>query len=52
MRLLPPEGTSNQYQLKSLKNGNEWVVHEEDIFRSDGWRGVRDRCRREAHRRP
>ena len=35
MRLLPPTGTSNQYRLKSLKNGNEWVVREEDIFRTD-----------------
>ena len=35
MRLLPPAGTSNQYRLKSLKNGNEWVVREEDIFRKD-----------------
>jgi hypothetical protein len=35
MRLLPPTGTSNQYRLKSLKNGNEWVVREEDIFRND-----------------
>jgi hypothetical protein len=32
MRLLPPTGMSNQYRLKSLKNGNEWVVREEDIF--------------------
>jgi hypothetical protein len=22
---------SNQYRLKSLKNGNEWVVREQDI---------------------
>jgi len=36
MRLLPPTGTSNQYRLKSLKNGNEWVVREEDIVRADG----------------
>jgi hypothetical protein len=35
MRLLPPTGTSNQYRLKSLKNGNEWVVREEDILRND-----------------
>jgi len=34
-RLLPPTGTSNQYRLKSLKNGNEWVVREEDILRND-----------------
>jgi hypothetical protein len=33
-RLLPPTGTSNQYRLKSLKSGHEWVVREEDIFRS------------------
>jgi hypothetical protein len=32
LRLLPPTGASNQYRLKSLKNGNEWVVREEDIF--------------------
>jgi hypothetical protein len=35
MRLLPPAGTSNQYRLKSLKNGNERIVREEDIFRND-----------------
>jgi hypothetical protein len=35
MRLLPPAGTSNQYRLRSLKNGNERVVREEDIFRND-----------------
>lgn len=35
MRLLPPAGTSNQYRLKSLKNGHEWVVREEDILRND-----------------
>ncbi|HEY7690671.1 MAG TPA: hypothetical protein VH835_18365 [Dongiaceae bacterium] len=34
-RLLPPVGTSNQYRLKSLKSGHEWVVREEDIFRTD-----------------
>jgi hypothetical protein len=33
--LLPPTGMSNQYRLKSLKNGNEWVVREEDIMRND-----------------
>jgi hypothetical protein len=32
LRLLPPTGASNQYRLKSIKNGNEWVVREEDIF--------------------
>jgi hypothetical protein len=32
LRQLPPTGASNQYRLKSLKNGNEWVVREEDIF--------------------
>jgi hypothetical protein len=31
VRLLPPTGMSNQYRLKSLKNGNEWVVREQDI---------------------
>lgn len=35
MRLLPPTGVSNQYRLKSLKNGNEWVVREEDISHND-----------------
>jgi hypothetical protein len=35
MRLLPPTGTSNQYRLRSLKNGNEWVVREEDIRRDE-----------------
>jgi hypothetical protein len=34
-RLLPPTGASNQYRLKSLRTGNEWVVREEDIFRTD-----------------
>jgi hypothetical protein len=34
-RLLPPTGTSNQYRLKSLKSGHEWVVREEDIHRTD-----------------
>jgi hypothetical protein len=33
--LLPPEGTSNQYRLKSLENGHERIVREEDIFRND-----------------
>lgn len=32
LRQLPPTGVSNQYRLQSLKNGNEWVVREEDIF--------------------
>ena len=31
VRLLPATGASNQYRLRSLKNGNEWVVREEDI---------------------
>jgi hypothetical protein len=35
IRLIPSNGASNQYRLKSLKNGNEWVVREEDMFRSD-----------------
>jgi len=34
-RLLPPAGTSNQYRLKSLKNGHERVVRENDICRND-----------------
>ena len=34
-RLLPPTGWSNQYRLKSLKNGQERVVREDDIFRND-----------------
>jgi hypothetical protein len=34
-RLLPPTGMSLQYRLKSLKSGHEWVVREEDIFRTD-----------------
>jgi hypothetical protein len=34
-RLMPPTGTSNQYRLKSLKSGHEWVVREEDILRTD-----------------
>lgn len=34
-RLLPPTGMSNQYRVKSLKNGHERVVREDDIFRSD-----------------
>lgn len=34
-RLLPPTGLSNQYRMKSLKNGNEWVVREEEISRND-----------------
>jgi hypothetical protein len=35
MRLLPPTGTSNQYRLKSLENGHERIVREEDVFRND-----------------
>ena len=35
VRLLPPVGMSNQYRLKSLLNGHERVVREEDIFRND-----------------
>jgi hypothetical protein len=32
MRLLPPTGMSNQYRLKSLKNGHERIVREDDIL--------------------
>jgi hypothetical protein len=32
-RLLPPTGSNNQYRLKSLKNGHERVVREDDIVR-------------------
>jgi hypothetical protein len=35
VRLLPPTGMANQYRLKSLKNGHERVVREDDIFRRD-----------------
>jgi hypothetical protein len=35
MCLLPPTGMSNQYRLKSLKNGHERIIREDDIFRSD-----------------
>ncbi|MGH6932875.1 MAG: hypothetical protein ACREEE_10645 [Dongiaceae bacterium] len=34
-RLLPPTGMSNQYRIKSLNNGHERVVREDDIFRND-----------------
>jgi hypothetical protein len=34
-RLLPPTGMSNQYRVKSLKNGHERVVREDDILRTD-----------------
>jgi hypothetical protein len=33
--LLPPTGMCCQYRLKSLKNGHERVVREDDIFRND-----------------
>jgi hypothetical protein len=36
VRLLPPTGAGNQYRLKSLKNGYEWVVREEDISHGTG----------------
>ena len=36
MRLLPPTGMCNQYRVKSLKNGHERIVREDDIFRNDG----------------
>ena len=35
LRLLPPTGISNQYRLKSLENGHERVVCEEEVFRND-----------------
>jgi hypothetical protein len=35
IRLLPPTGMCNQYRLKSLKNGHERIVREDDIFRND-----------------
>lgn len=35
VRLLPPTGMTNQYHLRSLKNGQERVVGEDDIFRND-----------------
>ncbi len=35
MRLLPPTGMRNQYRLKSLANGHERIVCEDDIFRND-----------------
>ncbi len=34
-RQLPPTGMSNQYRVKSHKNGQERVVREDDIFRND-----------------
>ena len=34
-RLLPPIGMSNQYRIKSLDNGHERVVREDDISRND-----------------
>jgi hypothetical protein len=34
-RHLPPTGMSNQYRVKSLKNGHERVVQENDILRND-----------------
>jgi hypothetical protein len=36
VRLLPPIGASNQYRLKSIENGHERVVREEDIFLNGG----------------
>ncbi len=33
--LLPPTGMCNQYRLKSLKNGHERIVREDDIFGND-----------------
>ena len=35
MRLLPPAGMANQYRVKSLKNGHERVVREDDMLRND-----------------
>ena len=35
LRLLPPTGISNQYRLKSIENGHERVVCEEEVFRND-----------------
>jgi hypothetical protein len=35
VRLLPPTGMANPYRVKSLKNGHERVVLEDDIFRND-----------------
>jgi hypothetical protein len=32
---LPPAGMSNQYRVKSLENGHERVVREDDILRTD-----------------
>lgn len=34
-RLLPPTGMSNRYRVRSLKNGHERIVHEDDILRTD-----------------
>lgn len=34
-RLLPPTGMTNQYRVKSLKNGQERVVREDVLFRND-----------------
>jgi len=35
MRLLPPTGMINQYRVKSLKNGHERVIREDDMLRND-----------------
>ena len=35
IRLLPPTGMCNQYRLKSIKDGHERIVREDDIFRND-----------------
>lgn len=35
IRLLPPTGTCNQYRLKSLKNGHERIVREDELFQND-----------------
>ena len=34
-RRLPPTGNSNQYRVKSHTSGQERVVREEEIFRSN-----------------
>jgi hypothetical protein len=35
VRLLPPAGMTNQYRVKSLKNGHERVIREDDMLRRD-----------------
>jgi hypothetical protein len=35
-RLLPPTGMSNQYRLKSLANGQERVLREEQLVKDGG----------------